>query len=56
MYGTDHRPFVEAIFNRDAGLRDLCRGHNAALATSSVARARSISIQIGKLLDDWVSA
>ena len=44
MYGTDHRPFVEAIFNRDAGLRDLRLGHHAALALDDVARARSISI------------
>ena len=55
-YGPDHRPFVEAIFNRDAGLRDLRRGHHSALDSGDVATARSISIQIGELLDGWVSA
>ena len=54
-YGPGHRPFVEAIFNRDAGLRDLRRGHHAALDSDDVATARSISIQIGELLDGWVS-
>jgi len=55
-YGPDHRPFVETIFNRDAGLRDLRRGHHAALDSDDVATARSISIQIGESLDGWVSA
>ena len=55
-YGPDHRPFVEAIFNRDAGLRDLRRGHRAALESGEAATARSIGIQIGELLDGWVSA
>ena len=54
-YGPDHKPFVEAIFNRDAGLRDLRRGHRAALDSGDVETARSISIQIGELLDGWVS-
>jgi len=55
-YGPDHRPFVEAIFNRDAGLRDLRRGHHVALDSGDTATARSIGIQIGELLDGWVSA
>ena len=54
-YGPDHKPFVEAIFNRDAGLRDLRRGHRAALDSDDVATARSIGMQIGELLDGWVS-
>ena len=55
-YGPGHRPFVEAIFNRDAKLRDLRRGHRAALDSGEAATARSIGIQIGELLDGWVSA
>ena len=55
-YGPDHRPFVEAIFNRDAGLRDLRRGHRAAIDSGDAATARSIGIQIGESLDGWVSA
>ena len=55
-YGTDHKPFVETIFNRDSGLRDLRRSRRAALDSDDVATARSISIQIGELLDGWVSA
>jgi hypothetical protein len=55
-YGPDHRPFVEAIFNRDARLRDLRRSHHVALDSDDVATARLISIQIGELLDGWVSA
>jgi hypothetical protein len=55
-YGPGHRPFVEAIFNRDAGLRDLRRGHRAALDSGDAAKARSIATQIGALLDGWVSA
>jgi len=55
-YGPGHRPFVEAIFNRDAGLRDLRRGHRAALGLGDVATARLVGIQIGELLDGWVSA
>ena len=55
-YGPGHRPFVEAIFNRDAKLRDLRRGHRAALDSGDAATARSIGIQIGELLDGWVSA
>ncbi len=55
-YGPGHRPFVEAIFNRDAKLRDLRRGHRAALDSGDSATARSIRIQIGELLDGWVSA
>ena len=55
-YGPGHRPFVEAIFNRDAGLGDLRRGHRAALDSGDAATARSIGIQIGELLDGWVSA
>jgi len=47
---------VEAIFNRDAGLRDLRRGHRAALNSGEAATARSIGIQIGELLGGWVSA
>ena len=46
---------MEAIFNRDAGLRDLRRGHHAALDSEDVAMARLISIQIGESLDGWVS-
>ena len=55
-YGPGHRPFVEAIFNRDAKLGDLRRGHRAALDSGDAATARSIGIQIGELLDGWVSA
>jgi hypothetical protein len=55
-YGPGHRPFVEAIFNRDAKLRDLRRGHRAALDSDDPATARPIGIQIGELLDRWVSA
>jgi|TARA_B100000315_G_scaffold36849_1_gene31452 hypothetical protein len=55
-YGPEHKPFVEAIFNRDAGLRDLRRSHRAALDSDDVETARSISIQIGESLDGWVSA
>ena len=55
-YGPGHRPFVEAIFNRDAGLRDLRRGYHVALDSDDVATARLISIQIGESLDGWVSA
>jgi len=55
-YGPGHRPFVEAIFNRDAKLRDLRRGHRAALDSGEAATARSIGIQIAELLDGWVSA
>ena len=55
-YGPDHRPFVEAIFNRDAGLRDLRRGHHVALDSGDTETARLIGIQIGELLDGWVSA
>jgi len=54
--GPGHRPFVEAIFNRDGNLRDLRRGHRAALDSGDTATARSIGIQIGELLDGWVSA
>ena len=54
-YGPDHKPFVEAIFNRDARLRDLRRGRRAALDSGDVETARSICIQIGELLDGWVS-
>ena len=54
-YGPDHKPFVEAIFNRDARLRDLRRGHRAAINSDDAATARSISIQIWELLDGWVS-
>ena len=54
--GPGHRPFVEAIFNRDAKLRDLRRGHRAALDSGEAATARSIGIQIGELLGGWVSA
>ena len=50
-YGPDHKPFVEAIFNRDAGLRDLRGGQRAALDSGDVETAPSISIQIGELLD-----
>ena len=55
-YGPGHRPFVEAIFNRDAGLRDLRRAHRAALDLGDVAAARSIGLQITGLLEGWVSA
>ena len=55
-YGPGHRPFVEAIFNRDAKLRDLRRGHLKALDSGEAATARSIGKQIGELLDGWVSA
>ena len=55
-YGPDHKPFVEAIFNRDAKLRDLRRGHRAALESGDAATARSIGIQIGELMGGWVSA
>ena len=55
-YGPSHRPFVEAIFNRDAKLRGLRRGHRAALDSGEAATARSIGIQIGELLDGWISA
>jgi len=54
--GPGHRPFVEAIFNRDAKLRDLRRGHRAALDSGEAATARSIGIQIAELLNGWVSA
>ena len=53
-YGPGHRPFVEAIFNRDAGLRDLRRGHRAALDSGDVATARLVGLQIAELLDRWV--
>ena len=55
-YGPGHRPFVEAIFNRDAGLRGLRRAHRAALDLGDVATARSIGLQITGLLEGWVSA
>ena len=55
-YGPGHRPFVEAIFNRDAKLRDLRRGHRAALDSGEAATARLIGIQIGELLGGWVTA
>ena len=55
-YGPDHKPFVEAIFNRDAKLRDLRRGHRVAIDSGDAATARSIGIQIGESLDGWVSA
>ena len=55
-YGPGHRPFVEDIFNRDAGLRDLRRGHRAALDLGDAATARLIGIQIGELLGGWVTA
>ena len=35
------------IFNRDAGLRDLRRGHRAAIDSGDAATARLIGIQIG---------
>jgi len=54
-YEPGHRPFVEAIFNRDAGLRDLRRGHRAALDSGDSAAARLVGIQISELLDRWVS-
>ena len=38
-YGPDHKPFVEALFNRDAGLRDLRRGHRVALDSGDVETA-----------------
>ena len=55
-YGPGHRPFVEAIFNRDAKLKDLRRGQRAALDSGDAATARSIGMQIGESLDGWVSA
>ena len=55
-YGPGHRPFVEAIFNRDAKLRNLRRGHRAALDSGDAATARLIGIQIGELLGGWVTA
>jgi hypothetical protein len=55
-YGPDHKPFVESIFNRDAGLRDLRRGHRVALDSDDAATARLISHQIGESMDGWVSA
>ena len=55
-YGPGPRPFVEAIFNRDAKLRDLRRGHRASLDSGEAAPARSIGKQIGESLDGWVSA
>jgi hypothetical protein len=55
-YEPGHRTFVEAIFNRDAGLRDLRRGHRAALYSGEAATARSIGNQIWGLLDAWVTA
>ena len=55
-YGPGQRPFVEAIFNRDSKLRVLRGGHRAALDSGEAATARSIGIQIGELLDGWVSA
>ena len=55
-HGPGHRPFLEAIFNRDAGLRDLRRGHRAALDSGDAATARLNSQQIGELLGGWVSA
>ena len=55
-YGPGQRPFVEAIFNRDSKLRVLRGGHRAALDSGDAATARSIGIQIGELLDGWVSA
>jgi hypothetical protein len=54
-YGPDHRPFVGAIFNRDAGLRDLRRGYRAVIDSGDTATARLISIQIGESLDGWIS-
>ena len=51
-----HKPFVEAIFNSDAKLRDLRRGHRAAIDLGDRAAARPIGKQIGELLDGWVSA
>ena len=54
-YGPGHRPFVEAIFNRDAKLRDLRRGHRAALDAGDAATARLVGLQIAELLDRWVS-
>jgi hypothetical protein len=53
-YGPNHKPFVEAIFNREAGLRDLRRGHHAAFGSDDPATARSIGIQIVESLDGWV--
>jgi len=55
-YGPGHRPFVEAIFNRDAKLRDLRRGHRAALDSGDAATARLIGIQIWELLGGWATA
>ena len=54
-YGPGHRPFVEAIFNRDAGLRDLRRGHRTALDSGDAAAARSMGKQLSELLDRWIS-
>ena len=54
-YGPDHKPFVEAIFNRDAGLRDLRRGHHVALDSDDVATVRLIGIQIRESLYGWVA-
>ena len=44
-----------AIFNRDAGLRDLRRGYRAVIDSGDTATARLISIQIGESLDGWIS-
>ena len=55
-YGPGHRPFVEAIFNRDAKLRDLRLNHLAALDSGYAATAWLIGKQIGELLDGWISA
>ena len=55
-YGPGHRPFVEAIFNRDAGLRDQRRNHRTAFDAGDAATARLVGIQIAELLDRWVSA
>ena len=54
-YGPGQRPFVEAIFNRDSKLRVLRGSHRAALDSGEAVTARSIGIQIGELLDGWVS-
>ena len=48
--------FAQPIFNGDAGLRDLRRGHHVALDSDDAATARLISIQNGESLDGWVSA
>ena len=55
-YRPGHRPFVEVIFNRDAGLRDLRRNHRAALDSGDAATARMVGLQIAELLEGWVSA